>query len=397
MVCRYFAPGSFLAVFGAVLYFGWQNVDEHPQGEEAQYDARVQNVRWALGAIAVVYLAHRVFDDKVRSMFTAFPKVWTCFSNLCYAYLYILIFIYFMNHYDARRMWGFVEERLGKPVTKDYHTYDDDCEVTFANILDNMDHYFLAHFTNWFLASMILRDSYLLHFWSLLDEILELSAQYKLPHFRECWWDHIFHDFLITNTPAIILGMKFVRLMGLQEYDWLGRKGKSSIGDWKVFNDYVRFFGILQMYFIISVNFLTGFFMINSLWIPPLSIPTLSRMYIWFLLGNLTFKEGYLVIDDRDTAKGRERYRDPSLRWVTYGIIFLEIAISFKFTHEAGNLLDDPMPDVVFYSWIVAFALMAGYYIYLRFVRDTDSEFEERASTPRKRTPRKINSAKKTN
>lgn len=90
-----------------------------------------------------------------------------------------------MNLYDARRIWKFVENRLGVQITKEYHTYDDDCDVTWANLVDNMDHYFLAHFTNWFLAAIILRDPYMLHFWSILDEVLELSAQYKLPHFRE--------------------------------------------------------------------------------------------------------------------------------------------------------------------------------------------------------------------
>jgi phosphatidylserine synthase 2 len=90
-----------------------------------------------------------------------------------------------LNDYDARNIWKFVEERLGFKITKDYHTYDDECDITFANILDNVDHYFLAHFAFWFIASFILRDLYMLHFWSILDEILELSAQYKLPHFGE--------------------------------------------------------------------------------------------------------------------------------------------------------------------------------------------------------------------
>lgn len=67
---------------------------------------------------------------------------------------------------------------------------------------------------NWFFAALILRDSYLLHFWSILDEIIELSVQHILPHFRECWWDHIFLDVLASNTIAIIAGMYFIRLMG---------------------------------------------------------------------------------------------------------------------------------------------------------------------------------------
>ena len=158
-----------------------------------------------------------------------------------------------MNPYDARTMWKFVQPSLGKPVTRDFHTYDDDCDITWANIIDNMDHYFLAHFTNWFLAAIILRDAPVLHMWSILDEILELSAQYKLPHFRECWWDHVFHDVLLSNVPGIIIGLKFVDLIGLERYDWLGRKGAKSISDWAVFNDHFRFSGLFQIYVIIMI------------------------------------------------------------------------------------------------------------------------------------------------
>ena len=372
MLSGYLPIISFYAIFGSILYFGYNNVDEDPQTPEDEYTFRVKNIRYAFLAILAVYFGHRVFNDNIYSMFKPYSGIWRIFGNTCYAYLYLLVFVYMMNHNDARKMWSFVESRLGKPVTKEYHTYDDDCEIEWGNILDNMDHYFLAHFTNWFLAAIILRDSYLLHIWSLLDEILELSAQYKLPHFRECWWDHVFHDFLLTNTPGIILGLKFVNYLGLKEYDWLGRKGKSSIKEWRVFNDHFRFGGIIQMYFLISANFLTGFFMINVLWIPPLSIPTVTRMYIWFLLGSIAFKEGYIAIENKDYPKKRKEYIDPSNRWVVFGIVLLEIAISYKFERDAGNLTGETMSDTVKYGWLIVFAIIGGFYSYLRWVRKTD-------------------------
>ncbi|CAI2371124.1 unnamed protein product [Moneuplotes crassus] len=388
--CSWFPIITFYGVFGAILYFGYQNVDEEATTDAEASTFRTQNIRRAFLAILAVYFGHRVFNDNIYSMFKPFNRIWSIFGNTCYLYLYLLVFVYMMNHYDARKMWGFVESRLGKPVTKEYHTYDDDCTISWYNIIDNMDHYFLAHFTNWFLAAVILRDSYLLHFWSLLDEILELSAQHRLPHFRECWWDHVFHDFLLTNTPGIILGLKFVKLLGLKEYDWLGRKGKSSIREWRVFNCYYRFGGIIQMYFIISANFLTGFFMINVLWLPPLSIPTVTRMYIWFLLGNISFKEGYNVLESKDDPKRRNEYNDPSNRWVTYGIVILEIAISLKFVRDAGNLTEDPMPMYVIIFWSIVLPLLAGYYIYLRWIRNTDKEFEEQhLATPSKKSVKK--------
>lgn len=206
----------------------------------------------------------------------------------------------------------------------------------------------------------------------------------------------MFHDVLISNTPGIILGLKFVKFLGLKEYDWLGRKGASSFREWRVWNDYFRFGGVIQIYFIISVNFLTGFFMINALWIPPLSIPTVTRMYIWFLLGNVVFKEGYVIIEGRENPETRYNQYDPTNRWVVYGIILLEMAISFKFVRGAGNLTDEAMSPIVFYGWLIVFTLIAGFYSYLRWIRKTDKEFEAYHEIVR-RTPRKSSSKKKKN
>lgn len=121
------------------------------------------------------------------------------------------------------------DERLGIPVPKDMHTYDDNCEINWENIIDNLDHYYLSHVINWLLASFLVRDAWILNFWSILDEIIELSWQHKLPHFRECWWDHVFLDVLLSNTVAIFVGMWIIRKLGFQEYDWLGRKNNWSV------------------------------------------------------------------------------------------------------------------------------------------------------------------------
>lgn len=121
------------------------------------------------------------------------------------------------------------------------HTYDDNCALEWTNIWNNFDHYYLAHLVDWFLASLVIRDAYILHFWQLMDEVVELSAQHILPHFRECWWDHICCDILLSNIPAITAGMCFLRWAGIREYDWLGRKNKASVWEWQVFTCHKKF------------------------------------------------------------------------------------------------------------------------------------------------------------
>lgn len=64
---------------------------------------------------------------------------------------------------------------LGKPIGKDMHTYDDECDLTWANIYDNFDHYYLIHLFNWFMATLIVRDRWMMHFWHIYCEFIELS------------------------------------------------------------------------------------------------------------------------------------------------------------------------------------------------------------------------------
>lgn len=114
------------------------------------------------------------------------------------------------------------------------HTYDDNCEIEWVNIWDNFDHYYMSHLIAWTLSAFIIRDAWILHFWSILDEVIELSWQHILPHFRECWWDHVVIDVLLSNTVGIIVGLWIQERLGFEMYDWLGRKGKKSFREWEI-------------------------------------------------------------------------------------------------------------------------------------------------------------------
>jgi len=65
----------------------------------------------------------------------------------------------------GRWIFGFLDPDLNKKVTKEMHTYDDNCEFELKNLWDNVDHYFLVHLVDWFLASLVIRDAYILHIW----------------------------------------------------------------------------------------------------------------------------------------------------------------------------------------------------------------------------------------
>jgi len=107
-------------------------------------------------------------------------------------------------------MWYFVDSDLNAELPSHNENYDRDCSLSYDNVSKIVDFYVGAHFFNWFFAAFLMRDHYILHFWSLLDELIELTLKPIRPNFAECWWDSLILDLLTMNTIGIILGMMVV-------------------------------------------------------------------------------------------------------------------------------------------------------------------------------------------
>ena len=220
-------------------------------------------------------------------------RVHRIITMLMLLYMCWLIFMLQMRPDFGRYSLGFLDANLNKPVTKEMHTYDDNCELEWANIWDNFDHYYLIHWIDWIIASTMIRDAYILHFWQVFDEVVELSLQHILPHFRECWWDHILIDITLSNIPAIICGMAIVRYFNIREYDWLGRKGKDSWKDWGVFHCHKKFGVFVYQQLLLTIHFAMGFFVMNAFLIPPKHFFPVARLMLTFAFGSLALREGY--------------------------------------------------------------------------------------------------------
>ena len=48
---------------------------------------------------------------------------------------------------------------------------------------------------------------------SLLFEFAEMSLQFVIPEFKECWWDSVFMDFLGANVLGIICGNMLIKYL----------------------------------------------------------------------------------------------------------------------------------------------------------------------------------------
>lgn len=153
-----------------------------------------------------------------------------------------------------------------------------------------------------------------------------------------------------------------------KKYDWLGIKGTSSVREWDVFHNHRRFAGTCQYIVTVTVNFLCGFFLINSLWIPPVNSFNVFRLLIWFSSSNMSFRELYCDIETWGTY---ERINNPvsgKARWITLFLLIAEVYVSIKFIDDAGNWNKDFVtPTYIWLIWTIVFAGMAIFYIYLRF------------------------------
>jgi phosphatidylserine synthase 2 len=200
-------------------------------------------------------------------------------------YMCWLLFILNMRPDAGRQSTGFMDPDLNQKVGKDRHTYDDDCALTLTRFLDDIDHYYLVHWLDWFVATLLFRDAYVIHFWSLFYEIIEMSAKHRLPHFAECWWDSLLTDVAFSNTPAILLAFWLMDHFGIRRYDWLGRYGKESIWDWNVFKCHRCFGNNCLQLILFSLHFLSSFFLMNALLVPPTHPAVAIRMLLWAGIG----------------------------------------------------------------------------------------------------------------
>ena len=119
----------FFAVFGWILIEGFRTSEEwfEPGQENEAYAARAQNVIKGIRGIILVILAQSILNPYIDKIFAPYNWMWRIFAMACSIYLYFLVFVFYQNAQDARKLFGYIHPKLGKPVPESFHTYDDDC------------------------------------------------------------------------------------------------------------------------------------------------------------------------------------------------------------------------------------------------------------------------------
>jgi phosphatidylserine synthase 2 len=156
------------------------------------------------------------------------PAAWRIVLSSSAIYQLILVWILFQNVDDVRQLLRYVDPSLGLQLPE--RSYADNCELSYANVMEQMDEFVVAHVLGWVAKGIMLRDYWILWILSIMFEVLEYSLQHQLPNFAECWWDHWILDVSICNLLGLWLGMQYNYYMSLKEYSWRGFKQIPSVG-----------------------------------------------------------------------------------------------------------------------------------------------------------------------
>ena len=288
-------------------------------------------------------------------------------SRIGLLYIGLLVFLLFQRPEDARFLFSYIDPKLNHELPTRNEIYDRDCSFTYENVSKIIDFYVTAHFVNWFIAALIVRNTLLLHIWSILDEIIELSLKNIRPNFSECWWDSLLLDLILANTLGIIIGMWVVKVTNTMKYDWFGWEKDRKFSEWKCWSQHRYFQGITLFLVFVSINFITGFTVPNSLWIPPSHWVLIVRLFIWLFQGVLGFREGYDDIVTWGTPTRGNIFIFAQHRWQAWMMLFCEAMVTWKFRENAGNNLDASIPLYVSVPWAAIFLVGVGYFVYLRF------------------------------
>ncbi len=335
------------------------------------------------------------------------PIFWRLIMSITILYLLFITFMLFQTRDDARNLLKFFDKNLGKPLPE--KNYAENCEVfsnkfpyvDLTNIFNAFDHFLTAHLIGWYVKMLIVRNSKLCWFLSILFEILEITFRHWLPNFWECWWDHTIFDVLGCNALGIWLGDLTCKYFEIKTYGWMkitpaavikdngkehnyycinnnfknnNKYQKESISsfnsesklksrfqkslnifkyftpnyfvkhDWKVFSSFKRFYSFL--WFIIFMNMvdLSNFFGKFVLWIPATHFILLVRVHIWAFLAIITTREYYEYISNKSYKR-----LGPFI-WISHLTLLVEWTMIYKFS---DGFFQESFPHYVIYFWLI--------------------------------------------
>ncbi|KAF4666044.1 hypothetical protein FOZ61_010251 [Perkinsus olseni] len=350
----------------------WSSLTELDEGA-------MQKVEMLSGAVIVLSLSVAYLPD--HGVFKwPFKAIWRVMLGIALSYSFFLTYLLVnYNREDAIQFLGWLDPSLGKPLPE--KNYADNCELwdskatnPLHNFLDRIDIFIACHLFGWMWKTIIIRDAGLVWYLSILFEFIEISFRHLLPNFYECWWDSLLLDVLGCNALGIWLGMKVVRKLGLEEYNWGFPRG----GWW---SDHRKLIVFLFMTIFVELLDTTLFFIKYELWMPTSHWILVCRTFFWAFYAPPCTTELYKLLNGKLGTF-------PLYLVVGTIIQCLELGLCIKY---GRGVFHESMPNNIRAWWIVIWTIAIAHAIQLRIRESKETRNGESVHN------RKVASSEKSN
>ncbi len=168
----------FIFTFSYIFYTAF--IDDYlaPYPSDQKEVDKINRDNWcrACTSVSLFLCAFSYLTPTDYAFFHPMQRFWRVMSIISVIYFcFVIMMLHHRPEYGRKNILAFMDPTLDVELTKGFHTYDDNCELTWANLYDNFDHYYVVHWCNWFLTSFVIRDVWVCHMWHVIDELIELS------------------------------------------------------------------------------------------------------------------------------------------------------------------------------------------------------------------------------
>ena len=254
----------------------------------------LENTKWGLFmALLILILCEYTMNNRKRN-FLYNERFSFVIKIIFLFYMVFLIVLLFNNPKDGLTIVNGMFPSYAKEQPPKFIAKTKSCEFRPIELLRDVDEYFACHLFGWLLMSIFTKDIKIIFLLGVFDETFEFTTREIIPLFGECWFDQIFYDMLITNLSGLFLGYLIISKLGVKKNDLLGgnvlfltnnteRKMTlwQRIKNLKVFHSSKRLYYCSVLIFFKCANLISTFVLFDALWIPIVSIATVTRLFIW--------------------------------------------------------------------------------------------------------------------
>jgi len=267
---RQVAAGVFLLLGLLGLVRNQTFIDERP-------GAAFRQAMWSVLLFIMTYCGLNTRDGVMKQ---PHPGLWRLLHgwNLWYGML-VAVFLVVPNSDGTVLMSWVFPDVIRTP--KEALTLGTDhlaCEITWTNVERQLTGiWFFAHAVGWWAKMVMLRDLKVCLVYSTVFEFCELTLQFLVPEFQECWWDSMIMDWLLANCMiGMMLGKVTLVLLKMKSFDWYPKHkmlhvfSPSRWGEfhWNPANDPITMVLNSAIWIIMAVGEVNSFFFINILQLP---------------------------------------------------------------------------------------------------------------------------------